>query len=253
MNYQEARTAMQIFSNLLSNAFKYTEKGTVDWHISSERSGNSVWIVSTIRDTGIGIRKEDIPKLFTDYNQVNLKSRRRIEGTGLGLSITRKLVELMDGAIMVESEYGKGSVFSVRIRQSYVNALVIGSETARNLSSFNYTVERRSKNEKLIRVWLPYAAVLVVDDVPLNLDVARGMLKPYGMTVDCVESGFKAIDLIREGKTKYSAVFMDHMMPEMDGFEAVRIIREEIGTEYAKKIPIIALTANAIIGNEDLF
>jgi CheY-like chemotaxis protein len=243
----------QIFNNLLSNAFKYTERGTVDWRLSAEISGDSVWIVSSIRDTGIGIRHEDLPKLFTDYNQVDIKSRRRIEGTGLGLSITKKLVELMDGLIMVESEYGKGSVFSVRIRQAYVNGSVIGPEIARNLSSLNYTAERRSKNEKLVRAWFPYATVLVVDDVPMNLDVAKGMLKPYGMTVDCVDGGRKAIDLIREEKTKYRAIFMDHMMPEMDGFEAVRIIREEIGTEYAKTIPIIALTANALIGNEDLF
>jgi PAS domain S-box-containing protein len=243
----------QIFNNLLSNAFKYTENGTVDWRLSSEISGNSVWIVSSIHDTGIGIRKEDISRLFTDYNQVDLKSKRRIEGTGLGLSITKRLVELLDGAITVESEYGKGSVFSVRFRQGYVNESVIGKELASNLSNFNYTAERRSKNEKLVRVWVPYASVLVVDDVPMNLDVARGMLKPYGMTVDCTDRGQKAIDIIREGKIKYSAIFMDHMMPEMDGFEAARLIREEIGTEYAKTIPIIALTANAIIGNEDLF
>jgi PAS domain S-box-containing protein len=243
----------QIFNNLLSNAFKYTEKGTVDWRLSSEADGDSVWIVSSIRDTGLGIKQEDIPKLFTDYNQVDVKNRRRIEGTGLGLSITKKLVELMDGTITAESEYGKGSVFSLRIRQGYVNEAVIGEEIARSLSNFNYTAERRSRNGKLVRSWLPYANVLVVDDVPMNLDVAKGMLKPYGITVDCVDGGQKAIDLIREEKTKYSAVFMDHMMPGMDGFEAVRIIREEIGTEYAKSIPIIALTANAIIGNEDLF
>jgi signal transduction histidine kinase/AmiR/NasT family two-component response regulator/HPt (histidine-containing phosphotransfer) domain-containing protein len=243
----------QIFNNLLSNAFKYTDKGSVDWYISSETSGNSVWLISSVRDTGIGIREEDISKLFTDYNQIDIKGNRRIEGTGLGLSITKNLVKLMDGSITVESEYGKGSVFSLRIRQRYVDEKIIGREAAENLSSLNYTAERRSKKEKLVRAWIPYATVLVVDDVPMNLDVARGMLKPYGMTVDCAESGQQAIDLIREGKTKYSAVFMDHMMPDMDGIEAVRIIRSEIGTEYAWTVPIIALTANAIIGNEDLF
>jgi CheY-like chemotaxis protein len=159
----------------------------------------------------------------------------------------------MGGSITVESEYGKGSVFSVRLRQGYVKGSPIGAETARNLSNFNYTADRRSKNGKLVRSQIPYASVLVVDDVPMNLDVAKGMLKPYGMTVDCVDGGRKAVDLIREEKIKYSAIFMDHMMPEIDGFEAVRIIREEIGTEYAKKIPIVALTANALIGNEDLF
>ncbi|MDR3200462.1 MAG: response regulator [Spirochaetales bacterium] len=243
----------QIFNNILSNAFKYTAEGAVDWYLSSEVDGNSVWLISSIRDTGIGIREEDIPRLFTDYNQVDIKSNRKIEGTGLGLSITKNLVELMDGGITVETEYKKGSVFSIRIRQQYVNDAVIGTELAANLSNFHYTADRRSRNEKLVRAWIPYARVLVVDDVPTNLDVAKGMLRPYGMTVDCVESGQKAIDVIQEEKIPYNAIFMDHMMPEMDGFEAVRIIRNEIATDYAKTIPIIALTANAIIGNEDLF
>jgi signal transduction histidine kinase/DNA-binding NarL/FixJ family response regulator/HPt (histidine-containing phosphotransfer) domain-containing protein len=243
----------QIFNNLLSNAFKYTERGAVDWYISGETIGNNVWLKSSVQDTGAGISKEDISRLFTDYNRVDIKSKRGIEGTGLGLSITKNLVELMDGSITVESEYGKGSVFSIRIRQQYVNDSVIGKELTENLSDFHYTAERRSKNDKLVRSWIPYASVLVVDDVPTNLDVAIGMLKPYGMTVDCVNGGRKAVEIIREGKTRYSAIFMDHMMPDMDGFEAVRVIREEIGTEYARTIPIIALTANAIQGNEDLF
>jgi CheY-like chemotaxis protein len=104
-----------------------------------------------------------------------------------------------------------------------------------------------------VRAHIPYARVLVVDDVPTNLDVAKGMMKPYGMQIDCVTSGPAAIDLIRNARHKYNAVFMDHMMPGMDGIEATRIIREEIGTEYAQTVPIIALTANAIVGNEDMF
>ena len=242
----------QIFNNLLSNAFKYTDRGSVDWDISVETGEEGIWLVSSVRDTGIGIRREDMDNLFTNYNQVDIKSNRRIEGTGLGLSITKNLVELMGGGIAVESEYGKGSVFSIRIRQQCAGDGVIGRDTAESLASFQYTVSRRSRNEKLARVWIPYASVLVVDDVSANLDVARGMMKPYGMTVDCVLSGQKAIELIREGK-KYAAIFMDHMMPGMDGIEAARIIRTGIGTEYAKTVPLIALTANAIIGAEDLF
>jgi signal transduction histidine kinase/CheY-like chemotaxis protein len=243
----------QIFNNLLSNAFKYTESGTVDWNLSCSVEGNSVWLISSVRDTGIGITAENLSRLFTDYNQVDTRSSRRIEGTGLGLSITRSLVELMDGEITVESEFGKGSVFSIRIRQQYAGDAVIGGEMAANLKDFRYTANRRFRNEKLVRCYIPYATVLVVDDVSINLDVAKGLLKPYGMTVDCVNSGQRAIDLVREGKTKYNAIFMDHMMPGMDGFEAVQIIRNEIGSEYAKTVPIIALTANAIIGNEELF
>jgi CheY-like chemotaxis protein len=104
-----------------------------------------------------------------------------------------------------------------------------------------------------VRAHIPYARVLVVDDVPTNLDVAKGMMKPYGMHIDCVTSGPAAIDLIRDAENKYNAIFMDHMMPGMDGLEATRIIREEIGTEYARTVPIIALTANAIVGSEDMF
>ncbi|MDR3342597.1 MAG: response regulator [Treponema sp.] len=243
----------QIFNNLLSNAFKYTERGTVDWYLSSEDEGGDLWIKSVVKDTGIGIQREDISKLFTDYNQLDTKSNRTIEGTGLGLSITKKMVELMDGEISVESEYGQGSAFTVRIRQRRVDAGVIGREIAQNLTDFRYTVQQRNKNERFVRTYIPYAAVLVVDDVPTNLDVAKGMMKPYGMRVDCVSSGLAAIELIHNGDTRYDAIFMDHMMPGMDGIEAVRIIREEIGGDYAKTVPIIALTANAIIGNEALF
>jgi signal transduction histidine kinase/CheY-like chemotaxis protein len=243
----------QIFNNLLSNAFKYTREGHVDWYISTEVNGDTVWLSSRIQDTGIGIKEEDMSKLFTDYNQVDTKSNRKIEGTGLGLSITKKMVEAMNGSITVESGYGKGSVFSIRISQCRVGNTTIGKEVAENLTRFHFTAQRRTANDKLLRSYMPYATVLVVDDVAVNLDVAKGMLKPYSMTVECVTSGQKAIDLIREAKVKYDAIFMDHMMPGMDGIEAVQIIRNEIGTEYARTVPIIAFTANAIVGNDELF
>ncbi|AEF84408.1 multi-sensor hybrid histidine kinase [Treponema primitia ZAS-2] len=251
----------QIFNNILSNAFKYTREGRVEWRLSFEQDGDSAtsnaipraWIVSSISDSGIGIKPEDVQRLFSDYNQVDTKSNRTIEGTGLGLSITKKIVEMMDGSITVESEYGKGSTFTVRLRQGLVECNVIGKEIAEKLSEFNYTDDQRRQNSQFVRTRLPYARVLVVDDVPTNLDVAIGMMKPYGMQIDCVASGPAAIDLIRKEEIRYNAIFMDHMMPEMDGIEAVRIIREEIGTEYAKTVPIIALTANAIVGNEEMF
>ncbi|MDR1174717.1 MAG: response regulator [Treponema sp.] len=258
----DALRIKQIFNNLLSNAFKYTREGNVDWTISCERGkpgevspleGESVWIVSSVKDSGIGIRREDIDRLFSDYNQLNTKSNREIEGTGLGLSITKKMVEMMGGSIMVESEYGKGSVFTVRLRQQFVNDVAIGDDVARNLMTLHYTDSKCIKNNKLIRIQIPYARVLVVDDITMNLDVAKGLMKPYGMTVDCVNSGREAIELIRSEEPHYDAIFMDHMMPVMDGIEAVRIIREEIGTDYAQNIPIIALTANAIVGNEEMF
>jgi signal transduction histidine kinase/DNA-binding response OmpR family regulator len=251
--YGDELRIKQIFNNLLSNAFKYTNEGFVDWYISSEQDSGGFWLLSRVEDTGKGIKKEELGKIFGEYSQVDTRSNRKIEGTGLGLSISLKMAELMGGTITVESEYGKGSVFFLRIRQEYQGGPVMGKEIAENLVNFNFIAQRRSRNQKLLRAWIPYARVLVVDDVPTNLDVAKGMLKPYGMTVDCVPSGQAAIHKIREAEVKYNAVFMDHMMPGMDGIEAVRIIREEIGTEYAKSLPIIALTANAIIGNEEFF
>ena len=243
----------QIINNLLSNAFKYTQKGTVKLGISCEQadSGN-VWMSAYISDTGIGIRGEDLKKLFSDYSQVNTQANRRIVGTGLGLSITKMLVEHMGGEISVESEYGKGSVFRFRIRQGYVSDKVIGKETAENLRGFHYQDSRKRVSERLVRPDLSYASVLVVDDMQTNLDVAAGLLKKYKMRVDCVLSGKDAIDRISGGEPLYDAIFMDHMMPGMEGVEATEKIRG-IGTKYAMTIPIIALTANAIAGNEQMF
>ncbi len=243
----------RIFSNLLSNAFKYTHAGVVEWRISFERDGDAVWLVSSVRDTGIGIRPEDMPTLFAEYNQVDMASNRKIGGTGLGLAITLRLAEMMDGSVSVESEYGKGSTFSVRLRQMLASGEPIGKVAAENLMRLRYSDAKRSRNAQLTRAKLPHARVLVVDDVVTNLDVVRGMMKPYGMKIDCATGGRQAVEMIRAEKRRYNAVFMDHMMPGMDGMEATRIIREEIGTEYARAIPIIALTANAIVGAEEMF
>ena len=245
----------QIFNNLLSNAFKYTRKGSVDWYISSVWEGDQIWIESRIEDTGIGIRNEDLPRLFGEYTRVDIKSTRTIEGTGLGLSISQKMAKLMDGEITVKSEYGKGSLFTVRICQKSMGPEKIGKELAGKLAAFRYTFHRRNKDRSLVRAWIPYASVLVVDDMPANHTVTKGILKPYGLTVDCVSSGLEAIDRIQDETKKYNAIFMDHMMPDMDGIETVNIIRKELGatSEYARNIPIIALTANAIIGTEEIF
>ena len=243
----------QIFTNFLSNAIKYTDEGFVDWSISCAREGERIKVTSVISDTGRGISKEEQEKLFKDYYQADLKANYYVEGTGLGLSITKNLVKLMDGTITLESEYGSGSAFTVEFYQQAAGNEVIGDEVAENLSQFRYSAQRRSRNQKLIRADMSYASVLVVDDVPTNFDVAKGMLKPYKMHVDCVRSGKEAVNRIRDEKVHYNAIFMDHMMPGMNGIEATKIIREEIGTEYAKTIPIIALTANAIMGNDVMF
>jgi signal transduction histidine kinase/CheY-like chemotaxis protein/HPt (histidine-containing phosphotransfer) domain-containing protein len=243
----------QILNNLLSNAFKYTKEGEVILKIRCQGDAEGVWMTCDISDTGMGIRQEDIDKLFGEYNQLDAKSNRHIEGTGLGLAITKRLVEMMGGAIYVKSEYGKGTTFTVRLFQGFISSDVIGKKLAKNLREFRYTMARQDRNKQIVRRSLPYAKVLVVDDVATNLDLARGIMKPYGMTVDCVNSGPAAIERIKKGEPTYNAVFMDHMMPGMDGIEAVRIIRNEIDSDYARTVPIIALTANAITGNEEIF
>jgi signal transduction histidine kinase len=246
----------QIISNLLSNAFKYTREGVVTLAVSCTRDpeDNSVVLSVTVSDTGIGIRPEDIEKLFGDYKQVNIKANRNIEGTGLGLAITKSFAELMDGEIVVESDYGKGATFRVSLRQGFISDEIIDEETLNALREFRYqeTKEKAAPAERLERADLSYAKVLVVDDYQLNLDVAEWMLSKYKMRVDCVTSGEDAIFLVKNGKPVYNAIFMDHMMPEMDGIEAAAVIRST-GTEYAETVPIIALTANAVAGNEQMF
>ena len=259
--YGDDLRVKQIMNNLLSNAFKYTREGTVELSMSCIKSGPSapneneriVWIIVQVRDTGIGIKSSDIGNLFSDYSQVDLLANRRIEGTGLGLPITKKIAEMMNGSVSVNSEYGKGSIFTLWFQQRFVSDDSIGKEVLDNLKNFRYSDQKRRRNSKMVRISLPYARVLVVDDVVTNLDVARGMMKPYRMKVDCVTSGQEAINAIRAENVRYNAIFMDYMMPEMDGVEATRIIREEIGSEYAKTIPIIALTADAIVGSEKKF
>ncbi|MCL1848608.1 MAG: ATP-binding protein [Clostridiales bacterium] len=250
--YGDEIRVKQMLNNLLSNAFKYTREGMVELSIQCERMDGDALVTASVRDTGIGIKPEDLGNLFNAYNQVDAEMNRDIEGTGLGLQITKQLAEMMDGTITVESEYEKGSVFTVAFRQRLVSGSVIGAETAETLTGFQYSDYKRRGNLRFVRISLPYARVLVVDDVATNLDVAKGLLKPYKMAIDCVISGQEAIDAILRGEPRYNAVFMDHMMPGMDGIEAARRIRD-IGTDYAKEIPIIALTANAIMGNEEMF
>jgi len=245
----------QIFNNLLSNACHYTEKGNIEWSISWEQDEDKIWLISSVKDTGIGIQEKDIKKLFTCCCR-NSQNDPKVHGSGLDLAIAHRMTEAMNGSITVSSTYGEGSTFTVRFQQKCASFSPIGAAVADTLKgryAKSYATRKRMYAMKFARIAMPYAKVLIVDDVPTNLDVARGILKPYGMQVDCVNSGIEAIELIRNPKVTYDAIFMDHMMPEMDGIEAVRIIRKEIGSDYARNIPIIALTANAIIGNEEMF
>ena|GEM_PF-2668223 len=209
----------QVFSNLLSNAFACTQEGSVDWHITSEREDDSVWLVSRISGDGLHICPDDPSK------------------PDLTMTVTQKIAEMMDGTLSLENENGKGASFLVRLRQGFVGDTPIGKEVAHALAQQAQHSGDRSLGD---------ARVLVAGDQQPDLDVAKTLLKGYGMQVDCISSGEKAIRLIRAGVARYSAIFMDHMMPGMDGIETTRIIREEIGTRFAQTVPIIILSAENI-------
>jgi len=214
----------QVLLNVLSNAVKYTKKGFVSFSICGERTGDTVLLTMKVADSGIGIKKEDLEKLFNDFVQLNKSS----EGVGLGLAITKKFVTAMGGDISVQSEYGKGSTFTIRLPQKI--------RSAKELSDSNTAVKFNAPNAK----------ILVVDDNDTNLKVADGLMQPYKMQIDLRLSGAEAIEAV--AKNSYDIVFMDQMMPEMDGIEAAKLIRKNY-----PDLPIVALTANAVSGTKEMF
>ncbi|MDR2952224.1 MAG: response regulator [Treponema sp.] len=352
----------QVFLNILSNAVKYTEKGFVSLTVTGEINGDTVNLKIKTADSGKGIKREDIEKLFGDFVQLDLTGNRGIEGTGLGLAITRSLVKAMNGSISVNSEYGSGSVFTVTLPQrirshgkisfvekpasksvllyeqreicsdsilSALENLGVNCALVTNDSQFREKAESQTwpfvfvssslldnvarvlsqnksdskivalanfgevfANKDLCTLTMPAhsisvanalngvtagstfniddksktrftardARVLVVDDISTNLKVTEGLLEPYKMRVDLCKSGMEAIEAVK--RANYDLVFMDHMMPEMDGIEAAAAIRvwekkraEKDGVSNASRaqIPIVALTANAVVGMREMF
>ena len=241
----------QILNNLLSNAFKYTEEGTVSLLVFPEKGENNgaseITLVLSVSDTGQGMTKEQVSKLFDEYTRFNLEANRTTEGTGLGMSITQNLISLMSGKIDVESEPGKGSVFTVRIPQGIVGTDILGKDLADNLRQFRMSSREQMKRVQIVRELMPYGSVLIVDDVETNIYVAKGLMAPYSLKTDSADSGFAAISKIKAGNV-YDVIFMDHMMPKMDGIEATKIIRS-----MGYKGSIVALTANALAGQADVF
>ena len=239
----------QIFNNLLSNAFKYTDEGSVVLSVFAEpnSSDDSVTLVFKVSDTGQGMTEAQVSELFDEYSRFNMEANRTSEGTGLGMSITRNLIDLMHGDIKVESEPGKGSTFTVHLPQGKRGADVLGQQIAENLRQFRAGSRAQMKRVQITREPMPYGSVLVVDDVETNIYVARGILTPYGLRIDTASSGYEAIEKIKSGN-EYDIVFMDHMMPGMDGIEATRIIRN-----MGYRRSIVALTANAVAGQADVF
>jgi signal transduction histidine kinase/CheY-like chemotaxis protein len=246
----------QILNNLLSNAFKYTDKGEVSLKVTADymqRGGKiyDVQLVFRVSDTGQGMTAEQIRKLGDEYSRFNMEANRATTGTGLGMNITMKLVQMMNGKISVESKPGKGTTVTVRLLQRNDDtdaSDTIGKEMAENLRKFRLGgAWQMKKMPRIVREYMPYGKVLIVDDVESNLYVAKGLLAPYGLSIETASSGFEAVDKIKDG-TIFDIIFMDHFMPKMDGIEAAKIIRS-IG--YTQ--PIVALTANAFTGQADIF
>ncbi|MCL2356400.1 MAG: ATP-binding protein [Defluviitaleaceae bacterium] len=240
--YGDSLRIKQILSNLLSNAFKYTETGRVELDWSVEMST----LVITLIDTGLGMTKEQVDLLFNEYMRFHESEYRTIGGTGLGMSIVYSLLRLMNGEISIDSEPGKGTRIFLRIPQeSTKKSGVIGKELAQKLEQFDF--DAPGKKFAFKPEPMPYGSVLVVDDVPENIYVIKRLLAFYDLNVEVCTSGTDAIEKVASGR-EYDIIFMDYMMPPPDGVETMLHLRE---TGYTK--PIVVLTATAITGVADGF
>ncbi|MCR5686462.1 MAG: response regulator [Lachnospiraceae bacterium] len=243
----------QIIMNLLTNAVKYTKDGSVRLSIGYERIDNdSIRLVISVKDTGIGISEENRKYLFDSFKRIDERSNRNIEGTGLGLSITRKFTEMMGGTIEVESELYEGSTFTVTIPQKVADNATIGRFDDRlNRKSENSAEDgSRKKGEKIEKFTAPHARILVVDDVKMNLNVVRLLLKNTLVQMDLAASGEECLKYTR--MKHYDLILMDHMMPIMDGIEAFHRIREQADGLNCDT-PTVALTANALVGAQEMY
>ncbi len=235
----------QIINNLLSNAVKYTDAGKVTLRLrETSRNGGSSQLEIQVEDTGRGIRAEDMEKLFGSFDRLDETKNRNIEGTGLGLSLTHKLVELMGGQIEVKSEYGKGSVFTVRLSQRIISSKPVGD------FSHRYRDYAEQKHDTSAQINIPGARILVVDDVEMNLKVVQGMLKRTHAAVDIARSGRECLE--KTAKKRYDIIFLDHMMPQLDGIETYELMKRD-SKHPNTETPVIALTANAIVGAKEMY
>ncbi|MCH5281851.1 MAG: response regulator [Lachnospiraceae bacterium] len=230
----------QIVTNLLTNAVKYTPRGGIEMHVAYERQGEEqISLIISVKDTGMGIKKEDLGKLFESFQRLDEVKNRNIEGTGLGMNITTSLLKLMDGDLKVESEYEKGSTFTVTIPQRIVSDEPTGDfESIKSRHDRDRTAEYQSFEA-------PEANILVVDDNAMNLTVFQSLLKRTKMNIITADSGRKCLELVQ--KDPFHIIFMDHMMPEMDGIETLHEIQKLTDFPNADT-PVIALTANALSG-----
>ena len=244
--YGDGLRIRQVIINIMNNAIKFTEEGSVTVTVKkTRRELERVLLYVSVKDTGQGIRAEDLNRLFDAFTQVDIKKNQGKEGTGLGLAISRQLVEMMGGELSVTSTYGEGSDFYF--------SLWAGVETEETVGDFAQVKEQAPKERMRREVFsftAPQAQILLVDDNEINQEVARALMEPFGMQIDLASDGRQALEMVQE--KPYDLVFMDHFMPVMDGVEATRRIRALTGERF-QRLPIIALTADAVQGVRESF
>ena len=237
----------QVIINILSNAVKYTKEGSVIFSISGKKCEDEpdhIMLHVSVKDTGIGIKKEELDKLFVAFERIEEKRNRNIEGTGLGMAIAQSFLNMMGSKIHVDSEYGKGSEFSFDLKQKVVKWEPLGDfETAYK----NFLRERKKYSVQFLA---PKARVLVVDDTEVNLKVFVSLLNKTKMQIDTADSGDAAIALFR--RNRYDVIFLDHMMPDKDGIETIKEMKACTDTPN-QKTPVICLTANAVSGMREMY
>lgn len=233
----------QILTNILTNAVKYTREGTVWFRVQSHQNDDTTLLRFEVEDTGIGIRKEDLPKLSAEFERIEEERNRNIEGTGLGMSITIQLLALLGSKLQVESTYGKGSKFYFELEQKIIDPTPIGN--------FKSRVQQLAENYNYItKFCAPEANILVVDDNAVNRKVLRSLLKETMVQLTEAAGGKECLQLVQENH--YDLIFLDHMMPEMDGLETLHHIKE-LSDFPCQDTPIVILTANAVSGAREKY
>lgn len=238
----DAVRIQQILTNLVTNAIKYTNKGSVMVFTGYRAIGEGdIDLILTVKDTGIGIKKEDLPYLYDTFTRFDKDTNKHIEGTGVGLSVTKNLIEMMGGIIEVESVYGEGTSFTATIPQTVSEQVPLGRFEE---------IKAKDNRGKTLAFVAPEANVLIVDDNEMNRMVFKGMVKPLMINADEAASGFEMHNMIRD--KKYDVIFLDHMMPKMDGVETLKRMKED-GTHPNIDTPVIAMTANAGQGAKERY
>lgn len=236
--FGDRKRIQQILINLLTNAVKYTPQGTVTLMASAERiSGNEIILQMTVKDTGIGIRKENMKNLYEVFKRVDVRKNARVEGSGLGLAITKQLIDLMGGEITVDSIYTKGTEFTVKLKQKVVNSAPVGDIMA----SATLAARERERYEQLFEA--PEARILIVDDISTNSFILQKLLSATRLQIDVASSGEECLEHTKS--RFYHLILLDHMMPGMDGVQTLQELRKQ-ENGLCRETPVIALTANTV-------